>query len=105
MVYMPPKPPKEKLSHGEASRLGSLNSRKTSLGMCWGSSSDDTTTTPAPAAPPPRDRQPVRREEPACLPVTCRRDGGTVGPTLLPPGGKIGYFFCSSPCVSISTER
>lgn len=105
MVYMPPKPPKEKLSHGEVSRLGSLNSRKTSLGMCWGSSSDDTTITPAPAAPPPRDRQPVLREEPACLPVTCRRDGGTVGPTLLPPGGEIGYFFCSSPCVSISTER
>jgi hypothetical protein len=45
-VHMPPIPPKGKLSHGEASRLGSLNGREISLGMSLGSSSVDNTLSP-----------------------------------------------------------
>lgn len=90
-AHMPPGPPKAKPSFGEASKLGSLNGPKTSLGISWGSPYDS--------------RPPVPREEPAAPGVTCGRDDGAVGRTLLPPGGKDCYFsWSSSPCSSVSAK-
>lgn len=78
-----------KLSHGEVSGLGSSKGRETSLGERAGGIPLRTNF------PPPLhnlSRESILPAAPALPAVTCGRDRGSVGPTLLPPGGKAWYF-------------